>query len=267
MKQEDVYQIDIYSQKHLLTLQKILNKKYNWETELNHAKNVYVRKGSRFNNNFENFLKNNTLLLFYLLLLLLLLFILRKKLQNDKKNIIYQKLLFIFIIFYIIYVIYRTVKFIYMQFEYFKKIDLFKKNINFFRNMKHYNDIELNTGDIIQESILWYEEAAVPVSLTYFCHTLIIIKINNIPYALHLMEDKFKECNGLYYGKTFEIILAEDYMRKSHFLTGNNFRIFKCKKNIDPYKLLDACEKIDVKNIKYSFMPQILIIDKSHFEK
>ena len=169
-------------------MNKYNNEDLNDLNDLNELKNYLINNyelDAKINININyRYNKNNIKIVYskilFLLVLLVLLFIIFRNNKNKIINILYTisiVIIIIFIIFYL-YVIHFYNKFINnYDFKYYDN--------NKYENYINYtNDIDLNTGDIIQEYLPWYY--TIPLILNYkYGHNCIILKFNKKKYILH----------------------------------------------------------------------------------
>ena len=195
----------------------------------------------------------------FLLVLLVLLFIIFRNNKNKIINILYTisiVIILIFIIFYL-YVIYFYNKFINnYDFKYYDN--------NKYENYINYtNDIDLNTGDIIQEYLQWYHTT--PLMLNYkYGHNFIILKFNKKKYMLHFSSPPSDWPKYVLYIKSrnLEISCLDSYLKNNIYT--RYYRLFRTKTIISNDNIFNYLKYITSKKISFSFCNIFNIYDNTY---
>lgn len=239
------------SKNDLTELQHYLKKKYNINVFLNKSGNINVIKKIEY----------VYLLLLFLIIFTLLIFVFynvfKKYITKIRKNN-----LFINIIFYILligislYVIFLFQKYFFMIYFYNK----YKNNNIYEESSINYNDIDFETGDILQEYPNWTSNYGFFLYLYQldFFHNIFIIKFKNKNYVLHYTITNFGYPeNILSFNNTkyIEIFLLEDYLRDNYYST-KYYRVFKTNKILDNDKIFTFLKNLKMNDLKFSFFPK-----------
>ena len=177
-----------------------------------------------------------------------------KKFTNIKKKyFIFNSIFYILITFIILLIIYYLQKNLFMAYYYHKN------NNKYENNSINVNNIDFNTGDILQESSNWNYNYGFLLYLSKldFIHNLFIFKFNNKNYILHFYlgspgyPENYLTFNGTKY---LEICRLEDYLKDNYFCT-KYYRLFKYNKKLDTDKIFDCLKNLDIENLKFTFSP------------
>lgn len=234
------------SKKDLLELYYYLKNKYNIETTIDKPKNVNYLKDTK-----DAYIR--LFFLFLLIIILCIIYIILKKYLNKYiiNNIfinIFFNIIFIIIFLYILNILQIYIFNIY----YYHNVYLVEQ----MNTLKH-NNIQFNTGDILQEVINWNNGGGflyyiVPLK---FFHNLFIFKFNNKDYVLHYRSESCGyPYNILTLGKHIEICMLEDYLRDNYHAT-RYYRLFKINKPINNDKIFNFLKNLDINNLKFYFLP------------
>jgi len=244
---------------NLIDFKNFLNKEYNINAK------IYKRKYKYIYNNTKNILYN-IILLFLLLLFFIYLsiksFISLKNIHFFKNT--FDKVLFIIIvIIIIIYLLFLIFKFTLEIYNYyFLKKEISKLDL---RKIKKYDDIQFETGDIIQCGFEWNMDSFIyqsttPFLKTTFRSTFLVIKFKNIKYILHFSNKNspyYKNINkySIFIGNNIEIMLLDNFLYESFLIDRNYYRIFKIKTPIKIDQIIKYIEKINMNKINFSLLP------------
>ena len=194
------------------------------------------------------------LILFFLIIFIILFVIFKKKFSKLIKNNLLIKIIFYFVlIFLILYSIKHIIINSFKIYFYYKSKKLYK-DISI-----EYNDIEFNTGDILQEATNWdYYNIYLFFLPLKFLHNSIIIKFKNRNFMLHYTHDAGYPANILKFNDTklIEICLLDDYL-KDNYNSVKYYRLFKTKKIINNDSIFEFLKNISYKDLKFSFMINI----------
>jgi hypothetical protein len=193
------------------------------------------------------------ILLVYFILFIIILFIIYYIYKKYKlfNNIIFN-ILILTIIIVIIYVLQKYLFMIYLYNKYHNK------NVSYENNSLNFDDIEFETGDILQETTNWNYKYGILLYLfpLDFLHNIFIIKFKNKIYGFHLVNKNFGYPNNVitFNTKHLEIFLLNDYI-KSNYNKIKYYRILKINSKIDNNNVFNFLKSLNMNNLKYSFLP------------
>jgi hypothetical protein len=164
----------------------------------------------------------------------------------------YNILLLIVLIIIIIFYIQKYISMIY----FYNKNDKLHEDISI-----NYNDINFETGDIIQEVFNWNYECVYLLHLFPFdyLHNAFIIKFKNKNYILHYTNNNCGyPINMLSFNETkhIEICLLNEYFKDNYHST-KCYKLFKPNKKIDNNRVFKFLESLNMKKLQFSFLPCI----------
>jgi hypothetical protein len=146
----------------------------------------------------------------------------------------------------------------------FLKLDLEK--------IKKYNDIDFETGDIIQSGFEWNMDSLIyqlttPILKTTFRSTFLVIKFKGVNYILHFSNknsEYFKNINkySIFIGNNIEIMLLDNFLYESFLINRNYFRVFKTNKPIEINQIIKYIEYINLNNINFSLLPLLSVYNE-----
>jgi hypothetical protein len=228
----------------LKELQEYLKNKYNINVYLNESKKINIIKK----------IEDVYLRLFFLIIFTIIIYILYIIIKNINLFSYVKIILYILFIFIIIYIVFLLQKYIFM-------IYFYNKNYNFYDETSiNYNNINFETGDILQEVSNWNYSYGFLLYLfpLDFLHNIFIIKFKNKNYILHYTNDNFGYPKNIlsFDSKHMEIFLLEDYLINNHHST-KYYRFFKSKKELDNEKIFDFLKNLNMNDLKFSYLPCI----------
>jgi len=233
----------------LKELQDFLTHKYNIKVYLNNSKNISIIK------TIEDVYLKLFFLIVFVVIICSLYYIFQKYITKIRKNNLFINIIFyILLIFISFYIIFLLQKYLFMIYFYYKNNNIYEKSsIN-------YNNIKFETGDILQEVSNWNYNFGILLYLfpLDFLHNIFVIKFKNKNYVLHYTMSNCGYPKNIltFNSKHLEIFLLDDYLRDNYHAT-KYYRIFKPKKSLDNEKIFDFLKKIDIDNLKFSFLPCI----------
>jgi hypothetical protein len=245
----------------LVELQKYMKDKYNINVKLN---KINKKKNTSYNIQTINevYKKLSILIILTILFIIILCF-----LSFNKKFNKMRKIKIINIIFYvtIVYIVFNIIWFFQ---KYLFMIYLYNKNNDKIENESiDINNINFESGDILQELANWNFNYGFFIYLfnIEFFHNLFIIKFNNKNYAMHytLINYGYPE-NYLSIGKHLEIFKLEDYL-KDNYNSVKNYRVLQYRNKLDNNELFKFFKKIENNDMKFSFIPCLKNCDNNYY--
>ena len=243
----------------LIELQEYMKNKYNIDVKINK-----IKKTTYLNKTINQVYKKIFIVFILIIILGLLLYFL---LSNKKFSIFIQKYSIVNVVFNLI-IISTILILIYFLQKYLFMIYFYYKNHNKYEDESiDINNINFNTGDILQESSNWNYNYGLLLyfSKMNFFHNLFIIKFNNKNYVLHFTRANpgYPE-NFLNIGKHIEIFRLEDYL-KDNYRSSKYYRVFKYTKNLDNDNIFNFLKIMDTKKLNFSWIPCIKDCDDSNY--
>ena len=243
----------------LLDLQNYLQKKHNIKvqiTKLNNKKSII---------NINNVLYN-LIIIIILLIFIIILYITILKISKKKNNFIIHSFFLFIIIFNLFYV-----------FNYIFMILIYSKNKNYINKYKINNEIKkidkkyyenLKTGDILQSPFFWNSDMAwllyiIPID---YLHNIFVINFKNKKYGLHYINNTFGYPENIlsFNNKHIEIFYLDDYFFEN-YESSKYYRIFQVKKEINNDNVFGLINKLNKKDIKFTFLPSFKKKDDTDF--
>lgn len=228
----------------LTDLNNYLNIKYNINSQ------IYKLKYRYHTENINNIYRNLFITILAIIIIILLII-------NIKNN--YIK---IFLYVFLIYLFFLIIKYSLIISNYnYREKNIINMNI---KNVHNINNLNLNTGDIIQCGIVWNEDNIMhqiiyPIIKSNFLHNIFVIKYRNKYYGLHYIISTYKLPlnslkNTIRINNNIEIILLEDYFNEYYFMNRNYYRVFKVNKQINNDLVFHSIKKFSIES-KFSFLP------------
>jgi hypothetical protein len=213
-----------------------------------HNINVFVNESKN-----NNILCDINIVYVRLIIIIIIMFVCWHILYSNKKNI--NKITFIILV-----VLFIVLNIYYLQ-KYIIMIYIYNKNNNKYDNIeiKHYNEIQFNTGDVLQGIVGWNSNFGV-ISQIFgieYLHNLIVIKFKNIDYALHFTNNNFgypKNIISFEDNNSIEIFKLDDYLKNKCNVT-KYYRLFQIKNAMNNDDLFNVIKKWNLKKFKFTFMP------------
>ena len=148
-------------------------------------------------------------------------------------------------------------------------IFVYKKNTKNINQLKNENKIikmnkniykNLKSGDILQSSFFWNNDYAwllniIPID---YLHNIIIINYKNKKYGLHYVNKKFGYPKNIlsFNNKHIEIFDLQEYFYDNYY-SSKYYRLVQVKEDINNDDIFIAINKLNDKNIKFTFLPSI----------
>ena len=245
----------------LLELQNYMKNKYNIDVKINVSKNLKNIK------TIEDLYIN--LFVMFILLIVFIIFVYFLSL-NKKFNIIKKKYLALNILFYVLLIFIFLLIIYYLQ-KYLFKIYFYNKNIKMCENNSiNLNNIDFNTGDILQgvanstglNGILLY------LFNIDFLHNIFVFKFKNENYILHFCP--YESYNYSYTKKSIrfnstylEIARLENYLNDtSNFI--KYYRLFKYNKKLENDKIFNFLKNLNMEKLNFKICPCIKDCDNNY---
>jgi hypothetical protein len=238
------------SYNNLIELQDYLRQKYNIKVYVNKSKNLNIIK------KIEDVYIKLFFLIVFIIIIIFSYFIFKTNINKIRKNNLFSNIVFyVLLISIIVYILFLLQKYIFMIYFYYKNNNLYEDS------SVNYNNINFNSGDILQEVSNWNYNYGF---LLYFfpldfLHNLFVIKFKNKDYILHYTNGNngYPE-NILSFNDTnyVEIFLLNDYLIDNYHAT-KYYRLFKTKKIVDNDKIFTFLKSLKMCDLKFSFLPCI----------
>jgi hypothetical protein len=202
----------------------------------------------------------------FIVILLLIIIVILIIINN---NIYIKLFLFLLMIYTVFYIIKYSL--IISNYNYREK-NIINMNI---KNCHNINNLNLNTGDIIQCGIVWNENNIMhhityPILKSNFLHNIFVIKYRNKYYGLHYIISNYKLPlkslkNTIRINNHIEIFLLEDYFNEYYLMNRNYYRIFKVNKTINNDVVFSILKKFR-SDSTFSFLPLCSLLSKDDIE-
>lgn len=203
---------------------------------INHNLDVKIKKSDNIFN-----IKNKYIIILILIILIILLLIIIFYFNLDIKSIIAIIILLFFI-----------QKYFFMIYHYYNNLNKYENNF------VKYDINNLETGDILQESINWDNTQGF---LTYYSdinylHNIFVIKFNNNLYGLHYVNSNFGYPDNIisFKSKHIEIFELDKYIIDNHYYV-KYYRLFKIKEKLNNDLIFNFIKTLDMEKLFFSFYP------------
>lgn len=217
-------------------LKEFLSINYNLEVNITESDKIF-------------YIKNINIIIFIFIFLITILLILLFFFKFDIKSITI-----------IIILLYFIQKYFFMLYLYYKNKNKYEDNSISY----NIDNLNLDTGDILQESTNWDNKNGF---LTYlsginFLHNILIIKFNNTLYGLHFLDTNFGFPKNIlkFESKYIEIFPLKNYLIDNYYSV-KYYRLFKLKEPISNDLIFNFLKNLDMKKLTYSFVPNMNVID------
>lgn len=235
----------------LIELQNYMKNKFNIDVSLkvNNKKNVSNIKSIN-----SAYMYIFIIIVLSILFIIFIIFLSKNKIFNllKKKYLIFNIIYYILFIFIILFIIYNIQKYLFMIYFYYKNNNIYKDVA------KNIDNINFNTGDILQEVSNWNYKKGFFLYLSQFdfLHNLFVFKFKNNDYVLqYVLHSTSYPTNILSFkSKHLEISRLRDYLEDNKFCT-TYYRLFKYNKKLDNDKIFNFLKNLNIENLKFSFSP------------
>ena len=244
----------------LIKLQNYLSNKYNIDVKIKILDKT-VKNETIVNIYIKAFI---VLTLFILFIIFIYFLSSNKKFNNIKKKYLILNIIFyILLIIIFLLIIYYLQKYLFMIYFYYKNYKKIYKN-----NFTDLNDINFNTGDILQEVPNWSSPFGIIIYLFKldFLHNIFIFKFNNKNYVLHFFNGnvEYPKNTLTFKSKYLQITRLDDYLKDNYFYT-EYYRLFKYNKKLEPDKIFSFLKNLNMENLRFTFSPCIKDCDNDRY--
>jgi hypothetical protein len=203
---------------------------------INHNLDVKIKKSDNI-----FYIKNINIIILILVILLILLFIIFFYFKLDIKSLIAIIILLFFI-----------QKYFFMVYHYYNNLNKYENNC------VKYDINNLETGDILQESINWDNKNGFLTFYTdfKFLHNIFVIKFNNNLYGLHYVNSNFGYPENIisFKSKHIEIFELDKYFIDNYYYV-KYYRLFKIKEKLNNDLIFNFIKTLDMEKLFFSYYP------------
>ena len=127
------------------------------------------------------------------------------------------------------------------------------------KDIINYNDIDFNSGDILQEIISWnykYSFLLFFINVIYW-HNIFIINFKDKKYVLHYTKYNFAFPENIISFKStnnIEIFLLDDYLKDNHY-SSEYYRVYKINNKINNDSIFKFLQSLDKDKLQFTFLP------------